>query len=267
MAATLDLATGQPLPADAMQRILYIHPTVLVYEIPPASSIKGHKAASWTVDPSKHIFTARLRVVETATAVASTTGAAAEKITASIVLEDPQSGDLFAAAPYTSLATVEQALDSSRFFAVRVQGEGGRSAMIGIGFQERHDAFDFNVTLQQTRRSLGLEKAALTASGKNGQSVKEAPKRDFSLKEGQTITVNIGGLKKGKGSAQSSSSSKVSPGESFSLPPPPPAGVRLAPPPSATVAVMDTADDKKAEVAHASLESMGFDDGEFGEFQ
>ncbi|KJX92117.1 hypothetical protein TI39_contig5915g00001, partial [Zymoseptoria brevis] len=149
---TLDPATGTPLPDSAIQRVLHLTPAVHIYQIPPlTSSTAGFAAGSWTAPPrptAQKIFTARLRVLETAHA---------DRIKADIVFEDASSGALFAAAPYTTPAVVQQANDSSRFFAVRVQGEGGMKATLGIGFEDRSEAFDFGVALGEVRKVLGME--------------------------------------------------------------------------------------------------------------
>lgn len=200
-----------------------------------------------------------------------------------IVLEDPSNGALFAAAPYTSTSVVEQVLDSSRFFAVRVQGEGGRKAVLGIGFEERSEAFDFSVSLQEVRKTLGIDANASgpSAAGKGRrpgagavkkeEEKKQEEKRDFSLKEGETITINIGGRGAGRRNRErtdESSSSGV--GGGFSLPPPPGSGGVFLPPPPSTQelkAEKRRSRNLEREMQKPAIEEMGFDDGEFGEFQ
>ncbi|GAB0134091.1 hypothetical protein EsDP_00002476 [Epichloe bromicola] len=250
----VDPSTGQPLPNDAIQRVLFVAGTVHVYTIPPLTSIKGHSASSWTADPTRHIFTARLRVVETASETASSDA----ELKVDVVLEDPSNGQLFAAAPYTDAAAVEPVLDSSRFFALTVRDPQGRKATLGIGFEDRSDAFDLAVALQEARRSLGLE-AGLRKDGE----AKQESARDYSLKKGETITVNIG-KKLGRrwNQADASSAGSSAPLQSFALPPPPggsgagEGGFALPPPPSA--------EDLKRK--RTSLRDLGFDDGQYGEF-
>lgn len=63
-------------------------------------------------------------------------------------LKDSSTGELFAQVNYASpWNQVEPVLDSSRYFVLRVDGDGGKRAYIGIGFAERGDAFDFQVSL------------------------------------------------------------------------------------------------------------------------
>ncbi|ESZ95373.1 hypothetical protein SBOR_4229 [Sclerotinia borealis F-4128] len=271
---TIDPSTGRPLPPDALQRILFIAPLVHVYNIPPLTSNKGYVASTWTADNNKRqIFTARIRILETA--IPDINGE--EKVKADILLEDPSNGQLFAAAPYTITEVVEQVLDSSRFFAVRVQGEGGRKAVLGIGFEERSEAFDFSVALQEVRKTLGIEEQGGGKSASAGAMKKEQEKsevkRDFSLKEGETITVNIGGRGAGRRTSKKSGEFEDVFG-GFSLPPPPVGGgmgAFLPPPPSAqAIKAQKRLSQNTMEapsLPEPSAEELGFDDGEFGEFQ
>ncbi|EUC29777.1 hypothetical protein COCCADRAFT_105675 [Bipolaris zeicola 26-R-13] len=284
----VDPLTGAPLPSTAIQRILYLAPKVHIYQIPPATSTKGYQASTWTANNNQlQIFTARLRIVETSIPSASSDDASGnddnEKVTTTILLEDPKNGDLFAAAPYTSERTVEQALDSSRFFAITVVGEG-RKAVLGMGFEERSEAFDFSIALQDARRVLGFESKSASSlssrsSSKTSAPVAEEVKRDFSLKAGETISINLGGLKGRRSRSHESDKSdegkKSDQDALFSIKPPPgsgPGGVFLPPPPSAK-SVKEERRRSRQTFDAASLppkqtaEDLGFDDGEFGEFQ
>ncbi|KAM0323459.1 hypothetical protein ACHAQA_008738 [Verticillium albo-atrum] len=273
MEPAIDIATGQPLPADAIQRILFLAPAVHVYNIPPLTSNKGHTAAHWTADDNKRlIFTARLRVLETAWE--DETSAGREKIKVDLVLEDPSTGQLFAAAPYTAPAIVEPVIDSSRFFALQVRDPSGRKALLGIGFEERSDAFDFGVATQEAQKSLGLDGGAGAGQKAQAAPVKEEQKRDLSLKEGETITVNLGGKfgrKRPQAQQQQQQQDQSAPSgglSSFSLPPPPSAasagsragGLLPPPPPSASQ------QREEREKKRRSAQDLGFDDGQFGEF-
>ncbi|KAL1311775.1 hypothetical protein AAFC00_001860 [Neodothiora populina] len=263
---TIDPATGQSLSESAIQRVLFVCPRVHVYQIPPLTSTKGFTATSWTAPPrptAQQIFTARVRIIETS--LNST-------IKADIVLEDPSTGDLFAAAPYTAPAVLQQALDSSRFFAVRVVGEGGMKATLGMGFEERSDAFDFSITLSEVRKVLGMDPASTSGqragSSASGSDAGDQPKQDFSLKEGESITVNIGG--RGRRIREEKRDEEEDGAALFSLKPPPPPGqdaafASLAPPPPPARATANRTPSPAA--AQPSAQDLGFDDGEFGEFQ
>ncbi len=255
---TIDPATGLSLGSDAIQRVLFVAGSVHVYNIPPMTPGKGHVAASWTAG-NTHIFTARVRVIETSLVLPS----GEEKVKTDIVLEDPGNGQLFAAAPYVAQAVVETVSDSSRFFALRVQDEAGRKASLGIGFEERSEAFDFSVSLQEAQKSLEWDRAGPPGGKKPAavQRTNSAEKRDLSLKEGETITVNLPprfGRRKTDASQQPSNTDL----SSFSIPPPPASsGSRnsliLSSPPT----VSSTGESKTP-----SAEELGFDDGKFGEF-
>lgn len=256
------------LNSDTIQRILFIASTVHVYNIPPLTTTKGYHAASWTADSNKRlIFTARLRIVETAVPHADGSG---ESLSTDILLEDPTSGQLFAAIPYTDVGAVEAALDSSRFFAVRVVGEGGRKAVLGIGFEDRSEAMDFRIALQEVRKVQRIDSGAGKGATMKDEAKKDAvaQKKDFSLKEGEMIHVDIGRTARKK---------PVDEGDKHALfsidPPPYRAGSRdtlpfLPPPPSAQdVKAERRRSHQKLTSEAGSVRDSGFDDGEFGEFQ
>ncbi|KAF2218636.1 adaptin ear-binding coat-associated protein 2 [Elsinoe ampelina] len=253
--SAIDPSTGQALPESAILRVLFTCSKVHVYAIPPLTSSRGFQAGPWTAPPrptAKQIFTARVRVIEVSVD---------SKLKCNIVLEDPNTGDLFAAAPYTSREVVQAATDSSRFFAVRVVGDGGMKATLGIGFEERSDAVDFGIALADERKVMGMEgpgqgTKAATQEKKPIQEIK----RDWGLKDGESLVVEIGG----KGRKVRDTTDKVEDNKAlFSIAPPPSGGNQntffgsLPPPPSAS--------DAKSGRKHA--EDLGFDDGEFGEFQ
>ena len=249
---TKDPTTGLDLPDSAIQRITFLANDIHVYGIPSISSNKGFSASTWTSPThptAQQIFTARLRIIETSID---------SILKVDIVLEDPNTGDLFAAAPYTSVAVVQQANDSSRFFAVRVQGEGGMKATLGIGFEERGVALDFNIGLGEARKVLGWEGAVVGQKGPSKNTLVDDVKQDFSLKEGEKIQVNVGSRGRRDGAATNGTSSQSDGAALFSI----------APPPLSAKAHNDSpAIAPPSAVEKKSAQDFGFDDGEFGEFQ
>lgn len=259
---------------DTITRILFVTPRVHVYAIPPLASSRGHVSAGWTRPPIHEFPVQRLRVIETSQISSDEAASTPNRpIQVSVLIEDPDTSTLFAAAPYTSPNSVAQAIDSSRFFAIAVVGEAdarGRQqkAVLGIGFEERSEAFDFSVALQEARKVLGLEeqnsdsKRNTKDSGFPGSDVK----RDWSLKEGETLKINIG-KSSGTRTGKDRENAGIGTGESgFS-------GL-LPPPPSSSQAKSErrrswqgSPGAPNTDVKKKELEALGFDDGEFGEFQ
>eukprot|EP00743_Colponemidia_sp_Colp-15_P000699 GILK01000776.1.p1 GENE.GILK01000776.1~~GILK01000776.1.p1 ORF type:complete len:285 (-),score=56.56 GILK01000776.1:224-1036(-) len=200
-----------------------------VYKIPPRSSVSGHRAADW----KDCIWKGRLQVT-------------ARGKRCEIRLIDPASGDLFAGCPVPEdySKAVERVSDSSRYFVLRIEDGSGRHAFLGMGFEERNDAFDFIVTLQDFgRRQQAEEQEEARAPLPDG------PTKDYSLKQGEKIRVEIKGLKKKTGESGSSGSSSGG-GVPLLAPPaggagriaaPPSAGARLIRPPGAAAVVQPTA--------------------------
>lgn len=106
-----------------------------MYKLPPRqSSSRAYRAADWGLD--KPLWKGRLKM----------TG---KGKVCTVSLQEPATGDVFAEAPIEGdpAAWVESVSDSSRYFVLKIMN-GGQHAFIGMGFQERTDAFDFNVALQ-----------------------------------------------------------------------------------------------------------------------
>ena len=266
------------LPSDAIQRVLFLASGVHVYQIPPLTSNKGYLAAHWTAPNTgaQQIFTARLRIIETAIPQENE----GELLSTNILLEDPSTGELFANVPYSDSKAVEPAVDSSRFFAVRVVGPTGEKAILGIGFEERGEAIDFAGALQEARKVLGLEPQT---KGRGAAVKAQEVKKDYGLKEGQTIKVDLDHMKRvsGKADGEGPTGPNASDDKSalFSIKPPPPSAAGdgaqgtiplLAPPPSN----QSTRAEKRRSrgfdapvVKEKTATELGFDDGEFGEFQ
>lgn len=191
---------------DEIERTLLVKNEVFVYKIPPRTSAKGYRAADWKLDQPD--WTGRLRCLDK--------GGKCE-----LKLEDKSSGQLFAACPIDSYpgVAVEAVTDSSRYFVICIQ-DSGRKAYIGIGFADRSDSFDLNVTLQDHFKQIKKE----------NEFTKEAteppkPNLDLAFKEGQTIRINI--PSKGGSGTAAVSRPKTGKGMGGILPPPPGGGTRL----------------------------------------
>jgi hypothetical protein len=93
---------------------------------------------------------------------------------------------IFAVCQVTDDSAVERCLDSGRYFVLRITNQQGRHAFIGIAFNERNDAFDFNVALSEFKNEIEREEKAAKMSDHITN-----PPLDLSLKEGQKIKITI----------------------------------------------------------------------------
>ncbi|KAI5607162.1 adaptin ear-binding coat-associated protein 2 [Silurus asotus] len=197
---------------DTYESILCVKPEVHVYRIPPRASNRGYRAADWKLD--EPAWTGRMKITAKA------------KI-AYIKLEDRNTGELFAQAPVDQYpgASIEAVTDSSRYFVIKIEDGNGRHAFIGLGFADRGDSFDFNVALQDHFKWVKQE--GELAQQEANQST--APKLDLGFKEGQTIKISIGNIKK-----KDPAGVKSRPIGAGGLLPPPPGGKSggvMSPPP------------------------------------
>lgn len=88
---------------------------------------------------------------------------------------------------------VDRCIDSSRYFVLRIQNAEGRHMYIGLAFNERNDAFDFNTALEDSRREKEVERklalGMLSCTGSGGSGMYN--KVDYTMKEGEKIHVSI----------------------------------------------------------------------------
>jgi|LauGreDrversion4_2_1035121.scaffolds.fasta_scaffold51753_2 adaptin ear-binding coat-associated protein 1/2 len=186
--------------ADEIEYVILNKKECFVYNVPPATSANGYKAADWT----NSIWKGRIQLC-------------AKGDILIIKLLDASSGAIFAACPIAPNVpidkVVERTVDSSRYFVLTMTDKSGRRAFLGMGFDDRNDAFDFNASIQDYRRQRE------SASEVIQPIISTAPAPDLSLKEGQRISVQIKALQRPPGS------NTVSSGIDF-LPPPPTAKSR-----------------------------------------
>lgn len=171
---------------ESFEHTLLVVREVQVYKIPPRSTSGGYKCGEWL--QSDKIWSGRLRVVSGGTRRCE------------IRLEDPNSGDLFAACFVTAgarEASVETVLDSSRYFVLKIEDGHGKHAFVGLGFAERNEAFDFNVALSDHEKYAKREdekEADASAAGSaasDDDRIDIHPAVNHRLKEGETIRINV----------------------------------------------------------------------------
>lgn len=185
-----------------MEYTLWNKREVMIYQIPPASSSSGHKADDW----KDCIWRGSCRIVGKGKDVY-------------IKMIDPSTGNLFAQCTIPDGEHdkyVDRVKDSSRYFVLKITN-GARHAFIGLGFEDRNDAFDFNCTLSDFKTTWVDRQAPQ-------ESKSTAPAKDLSLKEGQKIKINFKGLGRGEdGEKKKAPAVQASSGVGFGIIAPPPA--------------------------------------------
>jgi len=227
------------LGSDDYERVLSVKNEVFVYTKINLNTAKGYKAADWGLEDPQ--FTLRMRTV-----------ALNGKV--SLKLED-NNGDLFAEAPIDQYPgpCVTSVTDSSRYFVIKVVSPDGKHAFLGIGFADRGDSFDFNVTLQDHFKREKVE----TKIEETG------PALDLGFKEGQTIKINIA-AKSGQDAGKPRP--KKSPGGGGLLPPPPSGGGLIPKPIKSPTAAPLIAVPAAAPPSAAPQKQSDSDWGDFASF-
>lgn len=169
MAEDFEISLG-----DEFERQLTCITNVHVFKIPPLQQSDGYRCTGWE---GNQLWTGRCRVL-------------VKGKVSRIVLDDPNTGDVFAECPLNHPNAVEKVLDSSRYFVLRVV-KGTKHAFIGMGMDDRNQAFDFNVAREEAAR---IEKEYDQRQNQPQASADiKSSGTDYSLQAGQKITINIPG--------------------------------------------------------------------------
>jgi len=151
---------------EVIERVRCVISDAHVFKLPPRPTSGGWRGADWRDE----VWQGTVKVVE-------------RGLTTLVLLVDRTSGDIFAVCPIKDGA-VDRCVDSSRYFVLRIENDNGRHMFIGMAFNERNDAFDFNTSLEDARREREAAKEPL-------EKLPGLPTKDYSIKEGEKIRVNI----------------------------------------------------------------------------
>lgn len=156
---------------EVVERVRCNIPDAHIFKLPPRPSSGGWRGADW----DKEVWQGTLKVVERGPLTV-------------ILLVDSKTGAIFAVCPVKEGA-VDRCVDSSRYFVLRVEsGATGKHIFIGMAFNERNDAFDFNTSLEDARREKQAE-----------QEIKDldyGPPKDYSIKDGEKIHISVDKISK-----------------------------------------------------------------------
>lgn len=175
---------------EVIERVRCSIPDTHVFKLPPRPTAGGWRGADW----DKEVWQGTLKVVERGDLTV-------------ILLVDRTNGTIFAVCPVKDGA-VDRCVDSSRYFVLRVENANGQHMFVGMAFNERNDAFDFNTSLEDARREKEVEKQMATKE--------VGPSKDYSIKDGQKLHISVGKGASGKRGTRRKSESKSS-GGGFTL--------------------------------------------------
>lgn len=136
-----------------------------VFKLPPRQTAGGWRGADW----DQEVWQGTLKVVERGDLTV-------------VLLVNKADGAIFAVCPVKDGA-VDRCVDSSRYFVLRVENANGKHIFIGLAFNERNDAFDFNVSLEDARREKEAEENPVT--------LETGPAKDYSIKDGEKIHIAV----------------------------------------------------------------------------
>ncbi|PFH37736.1 Adaptin ear-binding coat-associated protein 2 (NECAP-2) isoform 2 family protein [Besnoitia besnoiti] len=248
-----EAVSAKPSPLDqkddeALELVIYSCREVTVYKIPPRS-LQGHRAENWTAA----MWKGRLQIITKGGECA-------------IRLVDPSTGDLFAACPLPEKhdEAVERTVDSSRYFVLRLDNGEGRRAYVGVGFEERNEAFDFTCALNDEERRRHALSADLPELASNAAGASAPAARDYRLHEGEKIRVQIRGMTCKTRVRPAETENVTSAADGVAESPSPFFPGLLPPPPDSKRAETEHPRERISQTAETADDSFAF---EFTEFQ
>jgi hypothetical protein len=152
---------------DVIERVRCVIKDSHVFKLAPRPTAGGWRGADWT----EEVWQGTVKVVERGEMTL-------------VLLVDRVSGSIFAVCPIKDGA-IDRCVDSSRYFVLRIENANGRHMFIGMAFNERNDAFDFNTSLEDAKRE------RIAAKEPQPTAAPSLPEKDYSLKEGEKISVKI----------------------------------------------------------------------------
>lgn len=167
---------------EVIERVRCCIPDAHIFKLPPRPTAGGWRGADW----NKEVWQGTLKVVERGALTV-------------ILLVDRNNGSIFAVCPVKEGA-VDRCVDSSRYFVLRVENAKGGHMYVGMAFNERNDAFDFNTSLEDSRREREAEAKVQT------KKLEKGPPKDYSIKDGQKIHIPVGKISGKKKDARRKSS-------------------------------------------------------------
>ena len=155
---------------EVIERVRCSIPDAHVFKLPPRPTAGGWRGADW----DKEVWQGTLKVVERGDLTV-------------ILLVDSKTAAIFAVCPVKEGA-VDRCIDSSRYFVLKVENAvTGSHMFIGLAFNERNDAFDFNTSLADAQR----EKQAEIEAMESAKKYEYGPTKDYSIKEGEKIHISV----------------------------------------------------------------------------
>jgi adaptin ear-binding coat-associated protein 1/2 len=154
---------------EVVERVRCTIPDAHIFKLPNRPTSGGWRGADW----DKEVWQGTLKVVERGDLTV-------------ILLVDSNTGAIFAVCPVKEGA-VDRCTDSSRYFVLKVENAAGKHMFIGMAFNERNDAFDFNTSLADAQREKEAELEAMEAAKK----YEYGPAKDYSIKDGEKIHIAV----------------------------------------------------------------------------